>query len=138
MYALEQACQEKPMKITSVYVGEEKHFDNDTIQDRFVVTLEYQGRTMTVDFYMGIGHRKPLRKGYPTKPRAPKVENVLYCLLLDSTALDLTFDEWCGEYGYDTDSRRAYKIFDQCNDQGKQLKRLLGKDYQFFMENNEY
>jgi hypothetical protein len=173
MYALEIACQEKPVKITSVYIGEENHWDDKTVQDHFVVTLEYQERKMTgIDYYMGIGHRiipknvmsyntglssvelaKYKGKQVPqlfgdkyiqkeleklAKPRIPKVEEVLNSLLLDSSALDITFEEWCSEYGYDTDSRKAEKTFNLCNELGKKLKRLLGEDYNYFMENNEY
>jgi hypothetical protein len=156
MYELEKAVQEKPVTIKSVYIGEENHWDDKTVQDHFVVTLEYQGRKMEgIDYYMGIGHRVnqkgerlPIQFGRKTlydveqeksyKPRKPKVEEVLNCLLLDSTATDLTFDEWCGELGYDTDSRKAEKTFNLCNEQGKLLKRLLGEEYDYFMEHNEY
>lgn len=177
MYALEKAVQEKPVKITSVYVGEENYWDDKTKSDHFKITLEYQGRKMeNIDYWMGIGNRI-IPKDLPflgndliqsekniiyshrgkqvpqlfnstnflkrkiqeiAKPRSPKVEEVLYSLLMDSTALDLTFEEFCAEFGYDTDSRKAEKIYNECNEQGKKLKRLLGEDYQYFMDNNEY
>lgn len=156
MYALEIACQAKPVKITSVYVGEENYWDDKTAQDHFVVTLEYKDRKMEgIDYWMGIGHRVnqkgetfPIKFGRKTlydmeqekqyKPRKPKVEEVLCSLLLDSIALDNTFEEWCSELGYDTDSRKAEKTFNESNSLGKKLKKLLGEDYQYFMKNNEY
>lgn len=168
-YALVKACKEKPVGIKSVYVGEVVgQFDpkDKTISDRFVVTLEYKGKEMTVDYFMGIGNRvlpkymsnenglaKYAGKKVPyfgltkgsiallerlAKPVAPNVESVLYSLLMDSSALDMTFEEWCGDYGYEEDSIKANKIFAECNEQGKKLKRLLGEDYNYFMENNEY
>jgi len=38
------------------------------------------------------------------------------------------FQEWCAEYGYDTDSRRAEKIFKAVKRQAEQLKRTIGQD----------
>lgn len=39
----------------------------------------------------------------------PDIVNVFSCLLLDAQTIDQgSFESWCSEYGYDTDSRSAY------------------------------
>jgi hypothetical protein len=38
---------------------------------------------------------------------APSAAEVLGCVARDAEAQSMTFDEWAGEYGYDTDSRKA-------------------------------
>jgi hypothetical protein len=45
---------------------------------------------------------------------------------MDASALQSSFEEWCGEYGYDVDSRKAEKIFRICRRQGQSLLRILG------------
>lgn len=52
-----------------------------------------------------------LRETYTVPPTQA---NVLYCLLLDAAAHMYTFQEWCNEYGYDTDSRKALDMYMEC------------------------
>ena len=54
----------------------------------------------------------------------PKLDDVLYSLLSDSEACDLDFDEWCAEFGYDTDSRKALAVYEACKANGEKCKRL--------------
>jgi hypothetical protein len=54
------------------------------------------------------------------------MEDVLYSLVLDASAWRMTFDEWCSEYGFDTDSRKAHASYMQCSDIGLRLVRMVG------------
>lgn len=58
----------------------------------------------------------------------PTQANVLYCLLSDMEAIEYTFDDWCANFGYDTDSRKAEKIFHACMEEGKKLLKIFTKD----------
>jgi hypothetical protein len=60
----------------------------------------------------------------------PTLEDVLDCLALDASGVENAkdFEDWCGEYGYDIDSRKAEKIYNVCKQQAEQLKTLLGTD----------
>lgn len=63
------------------------------------------------------------------KQPAPKLLDVLYCLVQDASVLDSGgFEEWASDCGYDTDSRSAEKTYRQCIDQSLQLRNLLGND----------
>ncbi len=45
----------------------------------------------------------------------PELKDVLYCLLMDSDVLNhSSFEEWANEFGYDTDSIKANKIYQEC------------------------
>lgn len=133
MYALEKALIEKPITIESVYKGEERPAGWDgQLADKFICKLSYGDSNLELPFYMGLGNR------VNGKPHNPSVADVLSCLLNDAFAMELTYSEWCSEYGYDYNDRTAERIFKQCNDMGKQLKRFLGDDFEYFMENNEY
>lgn len=57
---------------------------------------------------------------------APNLAEVLNSLLSDGTAFfnGETFEEWAGNYGYDTDSRKAEAIFKACDLIGRQLNKI--------------
>ena len=55
----------------------------------------------------------------------PKIDDVLYALVMDSVALDQTFEDWCADYGYDTDSRKAFATYEACCANGKKLKQII-------------
>lgn len=91
-------------------------------RQRFSVTLRYQRRQMTLDFWQGVGIE-----------REPDALGVLSCLLSDAYAADQLFEEFCAEFGYDDDSRRAERTWRQCVAQTKKLRRLLGDNFDRFL-----
>jgi len=56
----------------------------------------------------------------------PTLPSVLYSLLSESTAYGQTFEDWCGDLGYDTDSRKAEEIFKACESTGRKLSKIDG------------
>lgn len=61
----------------------------------------------------------------------PTARDVLSSMFLDARDAffdGCTFEDWCGNTGYDTDSRKAEKLFNACRDTGAMLVRLLGRD----------
>jgi hypothetical protein len=87
----------------------------------YSVTLVFQGRRMTVDFFMGSAHTKE-----------PTSYDVLYCVLSDASVLDMSFEDFCGDFGYDLDSRKAEQTYKACKKSGTKLRKLLGDDYDVF------
>lgn len=69
-------------------------------------------------FYTGTGHRaKPAKRmSWDNAPRpvAPTAGSVLYSLLLEASGADENFHDWCADYGYDTDSRKALATYEAC------------------------
>ena len=65
-----------------------------------------------------------------TEPQPPTVDEVLWSLLMDSSGIrdGQTFEDWCSDYGSDTDSLKAHKTFDACRDEWAALIRL-GADF---------
>jgi hypothetical protein len=56
---------------------------------------------------------------------APPAASVLYCLLLDSSAVGQSFESWASEYGYDTDSRKAEQTYRDCQQIANKLARVI-------------
>ena len=76
-------------------------------------------RGFTLYFSQGSGHT--------TEPTASEVLN---CLADDAASYEnaATFEDWASEFGYDTDSLKAEKIYRLVKRQAEQLKRVLGAD----------
>lgn len=83
----------------------------------YTVTLKYDRRQMTIPFFMG-----------PALTNEPTEEDVIPCLISDYYAADYAFEDFCNEFGYDTDSRNAEKIYKQIQQQNKKFSKLLGPD----------
>lgn len=58
----------------------------------------------------------------------PSVTDVLYCLLLDASALDAGgFSEWCADMGLNDDSIGARKMYDACIETAVKLRGAFGE-----------
>lgn len=87
------------------------------------VTLTYRRRRLTVDWFQG-----------ELNTRDPEAAGVLDCLLSDASSGDLDFAAFCSELGYNEDSRKAERTWRACQQIGRDLRRLLGDDFDRFME----
>lgn len=62
-------------------------------------------------------------------PLPPKHDEVLYCLLGDEGCAKDTFPDFCANFGYDVDSRKALETYLACQENGRKLRKALGKEY---------
>lgn len=63
------------------------------------------------------------------RPIQPELRDVLYSLAMDAEVLDAgDFEEWAGNLGYDTDSRKAETIYRACLNIALKLRNGLGED----------
>jgi hypothetical protein len=59
----------------------------------------------------------------------PPLRDVVASLCLDAGALDYaSFEDWAGEFGMDTDSRKAFAMYQQCLQCGIALRAALGSE----------
>jgi hypothetical protein len=87
--------------------------------DRFRVTLWREGKPGRVSFdFWGSYH------DHQTGETELTAYDVLACISGDANTPD-TFEEFCSEYGYEEDSRRAFKTFQACDRLGRKLRRLF-------------
>lgn len=96
------------------------NMDDSANMDHWKVVLSRAGHrnTITVLFSMGLGHNG----------KAPKADDVLNCLASDYTEENASFEDWCAEFGYDTDSRKAERTFRVCQKQTAMLEHFLGAE----------
>ena len=53
----------------------------------------------------------------------PILDDVLHSLVMDSDACETSFCDWCGDFGYETDSRKALEIYLACQENATKLRK---------------
>jgi hypothetical protein len=136
--------------ISSVLIRDD--FDGREGNHMHEVTIGLGNNSIKVEFTSGCAHRSyPARLGRKAKPiefvhgrmtvaqleerkrtvpNDPTLEDVMYSLLMDASVgrNAMSFGEFCDDFGYDEDSRKAYNIFTACQEQYTKLRRL-GVDF---------
>lgn len=119
MSQLEQLCERLKITADAQYGGVEVPEGWTHGTHPYKVTLRFQRRTLTVPFFMG-----------PAHSREPTAADVLYCVCSDARAADDSFEGWCSEFGYETDSRKAEKTYKACAALAPRVQRFLGDHYE--------
>ena len=112
-----------PVNVT--YVGETRR--DDWVCDEWRVALTGKAGYWSTSYYTGTGHRREV-KGAVAKPVKPKIADVIYSLLMDASAADYNFSDWCAEYGYSDDSIKALNTYKDCLSIGVALRKYLSPD----------
>lgn len=139
----------KAIEFTAKLVHEPLKVESDNWHEtahRWYVTINGQG----FDYYTGVGHRTAILKhkwseggghtydepkhknltqaGFESmlklsKAKPPVLDDVLYSLVSDSDATEMSFSEWCSNHGYDSDSRKAMAIYEACQANADKLRK---------------
>lgn len=78
------------------------------------VTLKRNGKSYSTHYSMGAA-----------LTGSPELCDVLYCLISDAESAGESFDDWCANFGYDTDSRKAERTWKACKRVAASLSRLF-------------
>ena len=60
---------------------------------------------------------------HDTEAIPPKADDILQCLVANSDAEDMSFNDWASDFGYDMDSRKALAIYTACQDNANKLRK---------------
>lgn len=62
--------------------------------------------------------------------KIPRVRDILWSLYMDASGAQESFDDWCSNYGYETDSRRTLETYLACQESGHKLRKIMkSKNY---------
>lgn len=56
----------------------------------------------------------------------PDLWGFINCVISDSDAIHMSFNDWCANFGYDSDSRKALKTYEDCQSQTRCFLNALG------------
>lgn len=117
--SIEHAC-EKPSPWDNGY-GTEKH------NKVSVVNLKTRKR-MSFDFWGSVVE--------PNQESANGAIGAIACYASDALSYDnaRSFEDFCSEFGYDTDSRNAEKIYKACGKAHEKMSRVVGDNYTFLID----
>lgn len=114
-HPLETFVRNREIKLRSRWLGVEEQ--DGWEHNAWRVTLAGPRGRMTTTFRMGLG-----------LTGAPVSADVLNSLALHASAAENArdFDDWCADFGFDTDSRKAWRTYRQCIQLARRLERFLG------------
>lgn len=100
------------LKVSATWVGTDTSYG---MADKWRVTISRNGARMQVPFTQGAG--------FGGKP--PTVDTVMESLVLDARGGEEDFDDFCSEFGYDVDSRKAHGVWKACQSIRERLPKVL-------------
>lgn len=131
------------IKFTATLIRNPKKAKSDDWREtshEWIVTINDQ----SFSYYTGLGHREAQtftkvefdRLKYKnltdagvqellkiSKPTPPKLDDVLHSLVMDADACEMSFDEWCDNFGSSTDSRKALETYLACQENTGKLRK---------------
>jgi len=87
--------------------------------DRWRITLQARGKQIGFDFWNSFNDSQ--------SGKDPTAYDALACISSDVHCPE-TFEEFCGDYGYDTDSRKAEKTFQRVSAFSRKLRSFFTDD----------
>lgn len=99
----------------------------------FRTDLEWEGHAKHFAYTLSrVGNDNKI-KGYYSQGEAikgtPRVTDIVLAMLMDTQGIaDTSFDMWCGDFGYDTDSRKALNTYQACMKEYGQIKSLFSSE----------
>ncbi len=137
---IQEQLQDLGLQVSSVLLKDS--FNGIKGEHKFQVTITKHTTSIKFDYTAGCGHRTHPRTGRRPKfggltlhdvadnkttvPDNPTLEDSLQCLVMDANCVrhGQDFEEFCGDYGYDTDSRKAERVFKGCTESWRKLSKL--------------
>jgi hypothetical protein len=112
----------KQFEVKASYKGTKKaEWSSDNFNNNMItVTNKETEQKATFEFWASISNPE-LNSDYD-------VLNAFYCFVGDAVSGAETFENFCSEFGYDTDSRTAEKIYRKCKKQLEKLKKVYDGD----------
>lgn len=87
---------------------------------RVIVRNRANGKRVSFDFWASLAN--------PELRSPSDLRNAFECFLTDAIAGEQDFDSFCGDFGYDNDSRKAENIYKACVKTAQKAARLVDGD----------
>jgi hypothetical protein len=127
----EDFAKKHDITLASVKVHENPNMEGGKDMSHYQVRLTRkigynQEKKFVTFFSMGSAHKK-----------GPTLNDILPCLAMDAATREFSFEDFCSNYGYDSDSRKAKQIYNTTLAQTKKLESFLGDAFEELLEITE-
>lgn len=95
--------------------------------NKWKVKLVYFDKEYVTNFYMGSGLVSKMGR-----PKKPTIKDVLYSMMMDDVN-NINFNDFCGEFGYDNNSIKALKIYEDCQEETKAYYDMFNNEEREFL-----
>jgi hypothetical protein len=116
---LELFCEEQKITAECTYKGKEKWGDN--LAHSWKCILHFGRRSLDAGPYF---------QGSAFEREPPTAADVLHCLINSANSGEQTFEDYCSEFGANSDSRKEYATWQTCHRMAPKLKRFLGNKFE--------
>jgi hypothetical protein len=112
----------KQFEVKASFKGTKKaEWSSDNFNNHMVtVTNTETGNKATFEFWASSAH--------PELNREYDILNAFYCFISDAVSGSYSFENFCNELGYDTDSRATEKIYRKCKKSLEKLNKIYDGD----------
>ena len=118
---LDQFIVDHELTMSYGFAESNPNMDDSQGMDHWRVNIRSLQRSTTMDVVFS--------KGSAHNGEPPTLAEVLDCLASDASSFaGADFEDWCAELGFDTDSRRAERIYKATERQSDDLLELLGNE----------
>ena len=93
-----------------------RNYNNHTITVRNTET----GKKTSFDFWASLAA--------PELVTDYNILNAFYCFVEDAIAGEMSFEDFCADFGYDSDSMTAYRTWKACKRAAAKLERITNED----------
>lgn len=94
----------------------------------WTVHLARGGERLSVAYWTGRGNVHKRSDG-KTVAKEPTAADVLCSLAIDARAGEMTFEDYCSDFGISTDSRQAHATWVECVAMARRLRVFLGAHF---------
>jgi len=115
-----QICNQINLSIRSEWADENPNMEGmpqGSTHYKVTLTVRRDGKRRQLTTFFSQG---------PAFCREPEAPEVLDCLLSDGSSGRQSFEDFCSDFGYDTDSRRCERTWKACRDTDRKLDQFLG------------
>lgn len=109
-------------KVTSTFKGNKLWPADEKKQNynNHVITVSHNGSSTRFEFWGSIMN--------PEIGSVSDLQHAFYCFLSDAVSAKQSFEDFCSEFGYDSDSRKAERIYKACEKSLAKLEKLYSGD----------
>lgn len=112
----------KQFEIKATYKGTKKaEWSSDNFNNHMITVTNTETKEKITFEFWASNARPKLNREYD-------ILNAFYCFVSDAVGGSESFEYFCSEFGYDTDSRKAEKIYRKCKKQLEKLNKIYDGD----------